>query len=318
MNQVRDVVMSVLGLEGIVRGDELDFLCPSHSDRRPSAGVNLVTGRWNCFSCAAGGDLASLVQAVKGGTREDALRFTRPSTPSALLASLQRAVWVAMGTLRGDSGVDLGLPVYDLSDSIPYLEGRGFDLETLKRFGVSWVKEEKLPKKSGGHFSIRDYAAIPIRDQLGSLLGWVYRACNEDSLRYIYTPGIKVGDLWFGEQALFGDDVVVTEGALDAMWVSQCGHSSLGLMGAHAFGASKARALTRFRTVTLFLDKDVAGVRAAKKIGELISHRVPTKVARYPRGISAKDPQELSPEQVRKAVEGAVQFDSWILRRKVV
>lgn len=314
---VKDVVISVLGIEGTMRGDELDFSCPSHSDRHPSAGVNLTTGAWHCFVCGAGGDLASLVMAVRGVGREAALGLVKPESPSALQATVQRTVGTLLGTLWNGSSAVLDLPWYEPTTNVPYLLGRGLTRRILKAYGVSYVERDDLVKPDGKVISIRDYAAIPVRDQGGALLAWCYRACHDEAnLRYLYTPGIKRKDLWFGSQVVNGErHVVVTEGPLDAMWVHQCGLPSLALMSATSLSPFKMGELVRFDSVTLFLDRDSAGVHAALEIGEMISHRVPTRIARYPRGFRAKDPMELPPEMVKRAVDAAVQFDSWRIQK---
>lgn len=40
--------------------------CPFHTDRKPSASVNVVLGRFNCHSCEVGGDIIDIVQQVRG------------------------------------------------------------------------------------------------------------------------------------------------------------------------------------------------------------------------------------------------------------
>ena len=38
-------------------GVERSFLCPEHGDSRPSASVNIIKGKWYCYTCHAHGDL---------------------------------------------------------------------------------------------------------------------------------------------------------------------------------------------------------------------------------------------------------------------
>ena len=39
------------------RGVERSFLCPEHGDSRPSASVNIIKGKWYCYTCHAHGTL---------------------------------------------------------------------------------------------------------------------------------------------------------------------------------------------------------------------------------------------------------------------
>jgi DNA primase len=307
---VEDIVVNVLGIEGKHRGNELDFLCPVHDDRRPSAGVNLESGHWHCLACGAGGDLASLAVAVKGLSPQAAAALVKPDTPTALIASLQRTVHGRLGALQGTPDPP-PLPHYPTQPP-DYLRGRGYTDETLQSYGVGYVQGDTLRYDRDRTISIRDYAAIPIRDEQDHLLAWCYRACHDTNLRYLYTPGVKIADLWFGIN-LHADasSVVVTEGALDSMWVHQAGHPAIAMLGASNKSPSKVRALTQYRRVTLFLDHDAAGVRAVYELGEIIACRVPTLVARYPKGVTAKDPADLTPEQVTRAIKRAIPYSRW-------
>jgi DNA primase len=42
------------------------ILCPAHSEDRPSAVVDMVTGKWRCFACHVKGDALDLIQLKEG------------------------------------------------------------------------------------------------------------------------------------------------------------------------------------------------------------------------------------------------------------
>lgn len=53
---------------------ERAFRCPAHEDTHPSASINRQKGLWHCHACGAGGGVIALVQALDGGSYQDACR----------------------------------------------------------------------------------------------------------------------------------------------------------------------------------------------------------------------------------------------------
>ena len=58
-----------------ISGNQLTGCCPFHNDTKPSFGINLETGFYNCFSCEEHGDIATFVSKLKNITREEALEL---------------------------------------------------------------------------------------------------------------------------------------------------------------------------------------------------------------------------------------------------
>ena len=48
------------------KGNELQFCCPFHDDRNPSASLNIELGIYNCFSCGARGTLVDFIAQMEG------------------------------------------------------------------------------------------------------------------------------------------------------------------------------------------------------------------------------------------------------------
>jgi putative DNA primase/helicase len=62
-----------LGELGKPRGDNVLALCPFHDDHNPSLSVNLKTGQFKCFACAAAGDVFHFYQQRHGCDFKQAL-----------------------------------------------------------------------------------------------------------------------------------------------------------------------------------------------------------------------------------------------------
>ena len=58
-----------------ISGNQLNGCCPFHDDTKPSFGINLKTGLYNCFTCEEHGDIASFVSKLKYITRDEALQL---------------------------------------------------------------------------------------------------------------------------------------------------------------------------------------------------------------------------------------------------
>lgn len=310
---VEDVVVRIFGLEGTKRSDEYDLPCPhpAHEDSRPSASVNLNTGLWNCFSCGRGGDLLTLGSVVLHRTTADVLELLKPNTPESLLVVLNHRMEEATRRpAEAARAVEVPFPHQYADGPLDSLIERGFSLETLSRWDVRYVPAQQMQGRKGP-FTIYASVGIPVQDDRGQMLAWCYRrtASSPDwQPRYLYTSGAEglISEAWFGLRHHYrAEDIVVVEGALDAMWCDQWGVPALGLLGS-SMGKRKLRQLTRYRSVTLLCDLDAGGAAAVRRIGEAIGSLVPLRVARYRSWMAAKDPAELHPVDLELVLEAAL------------
>jgi DNA primase len=326
IDDVLDVLTNRFDLEVRIRGDEADILCPNpaHNDHNPSTGVNLNTGLWNCFSCGIAGDLLELGVYMldlphdgmfqKLESRSQVQKILEPSSPDAIAQRLAQRLAAATqrSSVRSRPAVSLGGPYED--GPLRYLRKRGFKQETLERWGVRFVPEETLENKSGKKYKISSTIAIPIRDEHAHLLAWCYRATDNSpdwQPRYLYNKDAELSELWWGMQHHSRErNIIITEGAIDAMWLDQHGIPALALLGA-SMGKRKIRQLESFRTVTLFLDRDEGGAKAVARIGGMIGDRLPLRVVRYPSWVG-DDPNEMAGIDLELLVARAVPWQVWL------
>lgn len=327
ITSVQDVVENQFGIEGNERGDEYDILCPNpeHQDRNiGNCSVNLTTGLWKCLACGKAGDLLSLGVLLLDVSRDEVERLVRPGTVESLQVIVQRRLMEATARPRRETQQH-ALPGPYEDGPLDSLHERGFTQETCERWGVRFVEHEELPGKKGTPFNIYNTVAIPIRDEHHRLLAWCYRRTQrspEWQPRYLYTPNVDISELWFGLQHHAHErDVVITEGAMDAMWFDQCGFPALALLGS-SMGERKIRWLQRYHSITLFCDRDAGGVSAVQRIGGVLGSRLPVKVVRYPTWVATKergkvDPQDLHPVDVEILLARAQPWSTW-LRQNVL
>lgn len=347
IDSVLDVVRDVFGIEGKLLGNgEFRILCPVHEtdglDHDPSCDVNLATGQWNCFSCSASSDIIGLGNIVLGLPRRKVQDLLRPNEPSALVASVKARVKRRQASIVATedfTNSETIIPINDVPPMGSYEKGpfdvlyeRGFTKDTLKRWGIRFVSDVELRKAKvepgkPETFALQNNIAIPIQDMTGKVAAWCYRATPNSALwqvesaKYIYTPGLLdvLNRNWFGLYRHQDErEIAVVEGALDAMWLDQCGIPAVAMLGTSTKQFEKVEALTRFRRVTIVPDRDGPGLIAAIKLGDrLQSYGTPVRISLYREwmtnrhGDEASDPQDLCPLDVELVHATALPWQVW-------
>jgi len=208
-----------------------------------------------------------------------------------------------------------------------YLEGRGVHISLQKRFGLGlapsgWdglmnhlaepgaqlataglaIQSQKNDARYYDRFRRR--LMFPIIDSTNRVVGFGGRALpkgEDGEAKYINSPDTP---LYNKSRQLYGlniarktqgREIIVVEGYMDVLALHQAGFdNTVGVLGT-AMTAEHVRLLKRanFETVTLILDSDEAGTRAAKRaIPELINGGLRVKVLQFSPESQAKDPDE--------------------------
>lgn len=335
VGNVLEVVNNIFNLEGEERGDEYDLLCPNpgHLDNNPSCSVNMESGYWHCYSCGVGGDLLDLGVLIhrlptdtpkqRRASREEVEQMLKPHTAESLRSALVRKLAaVQVKPKKAQRRVAMPGP-YD-PGPLTYMRQRGITNETSKRWGIRWCREQEMEGKKGP-FTLRNSIAIPICDQNGKVRNWCYRSTPSSPSwqpKYLYFID-GVSEQWFGLQHhATADEVCIVEGALDAVWMDQCGLPSLGLLGSH-MGDRKILWLQNYKRIYLLGDRDPAGMLWVQRLGEMLGRRMPIYIMKYPSwvvalyGKGAKiDPQMLSRVDLEIMKEQAVPWLIYQQKRK--
>lgn len=339
-----DILRNVFALDGTVVQDNLVIRCPNpnHFDEDPSCYVLLndkstrkgdvvERGSFHCFACGAKGGLIKLGGLVLGVSRSDVKKLLEPNNAEAKkavlsqrLRSLEKAAeasesdqkwkqdwlerpWLEEGHRELDSYED---------GPLTYLYERGFKPKLLKKWGVRYVSRAELSTKKG-RATISRSIALPICDRSGLLLAWAYRRTEDSESwqpRYLYTHGSPRSEVIVGSHLVKTGNVVLAEGQLDAIWITQAGIPACALGGTGIDPLRLQALLSDYRSVTLFMDRDKPGQIATWQIGEALSEIIPVHVVRYPKHSVATDPPEMSEEEIQEAVERAIPFPAWSLR----
>lgn len=325
---VLDVVKNVYNIEGSIRHNWFDFLCPVHEDTNPSCGINLEHGGWLCFSCGSKGDIVQLGVKVLQRKSSEVERLIKPGNTEAQFTSVQRKIQAlqqsqAVEVTPAICKANLHDPETYWDSPMSYMRSRGITNETSKAWGLRYVREADL-QKDEKTFTVTHSIGMPVRDVSQNLLGWIYRATTDSASwqpKVLYTPHLQVANIWFGEHMLDQrNEITIVEGALDAMFLWQCGIPALALLGSQPGNTERLQRLSVFKKINLFLDRDKAGIRGTEHLGErirLLGSSV--YVVRYPKAEGQNDPLEIGDKACKKALGRAMPYNKWrldgILRR---
>jgi DNA primase len=287
----------------IKRGREYVGLCPFHNEKTPSFSVVEDKDFYHCFGCGAHGDVVgfamqkenlSFPEAVEQLARQAGLEVPR-QTPeeretAERQATLQGAVDAACGffeeALHGPQGREARL----------YLERRGLDLGTIRRFRLGYAPEARdglkralaktfpepllieaglLRRPEGGGDSydyFRHRVIFPIGDRRGRMIAFGGRVLGDGQPKYLNspdTPLFQKGRVLYGwaqarAAAAREPSAIVTEGYMDVIALHRAGFATAVAPLGTALTETQIEALWRLAPEpVLCFDGDAAGLRAA-------------------------------------------------------
>ncbi len=291
-------------------GASYKALCPFHEERSPSFMIQKGDSHYHCFGCGAHGDAIgflmthlrmSFVEAVETLAEKFQVQLEEvkgeqvpKGPPKALLKdALERSAefyhFYLLHTLEGHAALD-------------YLYSRGIDLNFIQTFELGLapknqglllraMREHKFTDalleevglyRSGREF-FSDRITIPIRDAVGSVIGFSARKYKSDTFggKYINTtetPLFKKSKVLFGlsysrKTIAKERKALIVEGQFDALRLIRSGFDWTVAGQGTAFGEDHVKELIHLgiRQVYLAFDGDTAGQEATVKVGNLFS-----------------------------------------------
>jgi len=276
---------------------------PTHTSRqsRQSFSVNLSLQVWSCHSasCIAaragriGGHVIDLVAILERcSLREAGLRLqdwfsVRASHPAPVRV-------LAMASSAVEPNRPLGFALQRIDTRHPYLAQRGISPATAQLFGVGMYR---------GTGFLTGRCVIPIRDEKRQLVAYAGRAVNGEEPKYRFPAGFGKSQVLFNlDRAMQtgSRNVIVVEGFFDVLKVHQAGHPAVvALMGSSFSQRQSELLLSHFARVTLMLDGDEPGWRAAGVIAQLLKPKVSVSNVELPNGVQ---PDQLSSAEINVLV----------------
>ena len=199
-----------------------------------------------------------------------------------------------MASSAAEPNRPLGFALQGIDTRHPYLAQRGISPATARLFGVGMYR---------GTGFLAGRCVIPIRDEKSQLVAYAGRAVNGEEPKYRFPAGFRKSQVLFNlDRAMQagGRNVIVVEGFFDALKVHQAGHPTVvALMGASFSQRQSELLLSHFASVTLMLDGDETGRRAAEVIVQLLKPKVPVHKVELPNRVQ---PDQLSSAEINVLV----------------
>jgi DNA primase len=259
-------------------GTERKFSCPVHHDTNPSASVNVVKGKWFCYVCHAHGTL-------DGAVYDDLDAYAILDTITAMLDEPE-------SEYHSEGWLDQ----FDAGRPCEYWLAR-FEPETVAHFRL-------------GYDAVKDAATYPLRSPAGNLIGVVRRDLVGTSTKYRYPYRTRTTDLLFNYGFDQVEQVLLTEGATDAMAAWEAGYTpENGSLAVACFSnrlsAHQTWLLNRIspERIVVCFDDDEAGRVGVAQVQQALAGEYPVFRAVFG---GAKDLAELSPDLRRKSVRQAI------------
>ena len=267
---------SVLIKYGISVPNEEQFIihCPFHEDRRESCSINLEKGVWICFAGCGQGNLKYFIWKLSGKSWDE------------INTEFESKAWELDFSLLDDlEEVTEPTSSYEKPETLEdvptnhWIYNRGFTQETTMKWGCK-VNE------------FLDFM-IPVEDQTLEIQGWIARR-KQAIPKYLFSKGFAKSQSLFGINQLYETKVLyVVEGALDCMWLSQFGYSSVAILGA-SVSQKQVDLISSLhpQEVVLALDNDDAGKKGIDKATLDMEGRFFISYLKLPKKF--KDVQEIS------------------------
>jgi len=319
-------------------GQNFTGLCPFHQEKTPSFAVHPVKQIYHCFGCGAGGDVFKFVMELEKSTFPEAIRTVaekcgiaipkpRERSPEERLENQQRSALVEM---HRESAAFFQRQLHESPEgkvAFAYLEDRGLDRESMKRFGLGYAPsagdallrhlKSKYPEKllePSGLFSrdqsgrlydrFRRRIMFPISNESAKVIAFGGRAMGDDMPKYLNSPETpiysKSNVLYHvdrAKEALRQNDfAILVEGYMDAIAVARAGLANVVASCGTSLAEPQIKLLGRFtRRVIVNYDPDTAGqVATERSLTLLLEKEFDVRVLALP---GRADPDKFLKEQ---------------------
>lgn len=284
----------------------LAFATHKHGkDNKPSFGVNLASGKFNCFTCESGSleKLLQLLEMYCGSHPEMAYRFdfkkareilgdqedlveALPAYSEFAPEGHQFQEWPTYFLDQFPKWSKSLKAVWYLTDGRKLMGSQPVDLSVAEQMDLRWdAKYQRI--------------VCPYHNVSDKLAGARGRAIATDTgfkhFDYTWNGVNNAALVWYNEQC-FGESiknhmpVVVVEGQFDCLNVLRVYPYVVANLTAKP-SQEKLRKLQNCHSVVIMLDNDAAGEKGEQKYLEYLKGKIPVGVMRYPK--TFKDPAQL-------------------------
>jgi hypothetical protein len=285
-------------------GEEILCVCPWHEDKSGHLYINARKGLYLCMVCGAKGSL-------DGSDKSGRCAFTIPTLETTDVRDRLRQITKRKATVHYYPEGWLGQ--YDVPHDYWPVE-RGLSPATIAKWRL-------------GYDPFSDRATIPMRTMHGQIIGVSFRRLDGGTPKYLDPKGYAKGKHLYGAWLLGPDvrTVALVEGQVDAIACDEARVPAVATMGSR-LTRDQAKVLQHLgiRKVVGLYDNDNAGRKAVLQTYDMLRGTGIQYAAGWYRpywmkqtgeGMKpVKDPDDLTPQRLRKMYHSAVPILDWIER----
>jgi len=279
--------------------------CPFHEDKTPSFVVTPEKQLFHCMGCDAAGSVIDFVMRVDGIDFKEAVARLLPSArPVADCPTSEPPKRPSVPPEKAHTLLERVIAVYEktFAEGKAYLAQRGIGdagLFSAHRTGYANGKLKDLLPSGGtvrddlkaigvllesGHERFAGCVVFPVYAEDGHLVTIYGRNIGEGPKRHVFLPDRSTG-LWNAAAAKTYSEIILVEAVIDALSVMMAGQRNvLATQGTNGFGDGDIKTLSALgvQTVTLLLDGDEAGKKAAERLKERLQSTFICRVLTLP------------------------------------
>lgn len=323
--------------------------CPFHNEKTPSFSVSPEKQLYHCFGCGVSGNVISFVEQMENLRFLEAIEFLADRAGIVLPKTAdpqeekRYQKKLRLYEMHRQAANHYYRRLTKDKAAQRYLAGRGFTADTIKKFGMGvssgewqdlvrilsanrFSEEEMLEAglilkgKNGRLYDrFRNRIMIPIlniQDKIVGFGGRAYLDGESDGPKYLNSPetsvfskGRELFHLNRAKKHIVNDRLIVVEGYMDVISLSQYGFLNVTAALGTAFTPEHAKILARYaKEAVLCFDGDAAGEKATKRAIEIL--RTSTVNVRILRLDEKEDPdsfiQKNGSEAFLQAIENAM------------
>ncbi|MCT4621868.1 MAG: DNA primase [Marinisporobacter sp.] len=338
-NDIVDVISKYVNLKKT--GQNYKGLCPFHNEKTPSFIVSDEKQFYHCFGCGESGDVISFMMKLENLDFIDALRLLGEwaginideiSTSKKEKEEIYRKNKIYEINREAAFYYYKNL-VKEKNEGISYLVNRGLHIQTIKKFGLGYAKDDweglnkylrnkgydqesifkaglvlERKKKNGYYDRFRNRVMFPIINTTGKVIGFGGRVIENKEPKYLNSPETIVfnkGNNLFSLNLAKNEvrkrkQIIVVEGYMDVIGLYENGIKNVVASLGTALTKNQANLLKRYANeVIIAYDADIAGQSATLR-GLDILKEVGCRV-RVVRLSEGKDPDEFVRKRGKEA-----------------
>lgn len=357
-NDIIEVISEYVALKP--QGKEYFGLCPFHNEKTPSFSVSPSKQLYHCFGCGEGGGLISFIMEIEHLEYIEAIKFLAERVGIPLPDEIDTEAYIRNKNYKEqlyEINRECALYYHKMlmspegKEALLYLKNRGFDLSTIKSFGLGYAPDsfdkQLTYLKSKGYTEkqlidlgivvnntnknriydrFRNRVMFPIIHPRGMVLGFGGRVMDPNSnpkyLNSVDSPVFNKSSILFGLNMVGRlhslDHLIIVEGYMDVIALHRFGFKNAVASLGTSLTSDQAKLLSRYSPrVYIAFDGDSAGQAATLRgLDMLYSAGCQVRVIKFPKGM---DPDETlnkyGPEYFNKLIDRSMSLIDYKLDR---